>query len=352
MVKLGDIASKAGVSIGTVERALYNKGRIAESTKERILTIADQLGYKPNMVAQGLAIRKKNIKLAFFYVDDEFSVLQSKIADDARQYSKKLESYGAEVIFVPLQGKMPEKSIREKNIWEFFKEKEIDGFASLGSSCIEINNTLEEHGKGRLPFVSYNIESNIKDDNELCFIGCDFAEAGRLAAGVAGIATGGKGKVCILSIDYPDLTSTCLRIMGFEQSLKKFYPEIELVDVLSTTPNDGFDAFIENLDSFLNYHHDIDVIYNVYAGSDEHSKKITKIVNKHKIKLISGDLTTSYQKELITKRYIVAEIAQDTNEQGQKTLETLFNYVAYGNRPLKKWIKTGVGIVLPESFLE
>ncbi len=352
MVRLEDIAKKAGVSIGTVERALYNKGRIAENTKQKILSIADQLGYKPNMVAQGLAIRKKNIKLAFFYVDDEFSVLQNKIADDARLYSRKLESYGVEVTFVPLQGKMPEKSIREKKIWEFFRERDIDGFASLGSSAIEINNTLEKHGKGRLPFVSYNIESNTKDDNELCFIGCDFAEAGRLAAGVAGIATGGKGKACILSIDYPDLTSTCLRIKGFEQSLKRFYPQVELVDVLSTTPNGDFDIFIENLDSFLRSHQDIDVIYNVYAGSDEHSKKIVKIVNRYNVKLISGDLTTRYQKELITKRHIVAEIAQDTNEQGQKTLETLFNYVAYGDKPSEKWIKTSVGIVIPESFSE
>ena len=41
-----DIAAHLGVSTGTVNRALNNKGRISEDTRKRVLAAAEELGYK------------------------------------------------------------------------------------------------------------------------------------------------------------------------------------------------------------------------------------------------------------------------------------------------------------------
>ena len=56
-VTLKDIAERAGVSITTVSRILNtseNAIPIREDTKQRVFSIAAELGYKPNLLARGL----------------------------------------------------------------------------------------------------------------------------------------------------------------------------------------------------------------------------------------------------------------------------------------------------------
>ena len=48
------IAELANVSIGTVDRALHGRGGIKEATRHRILQVASQIGYTPNLAARAL----------------------------------------------------------------------------------------------------------------------------------------------------------------------------------------------------------------------------------------------------------------------------------------------------------
>ncbi len=51
-----DIARAASVSTTTVLRALWDKGEIRPETKERILRIAAEMNYRPNLVARSLTM--------------------------------------------------------------------------------------------------------------------------------------------------------------------------------------------------------------------------------------------------------------------------------------------------------
>jgi LacI family transcriptional regulator len=55
---LKDIARLAHVSHTTVSRALNNKSRIRNTTKEKVLAIARDLNYRPDFVARSLVMRK------------------------------------------------------------------------------------------------------------------------------------------------------------------------------------------------------------------------------------------------------------------------------------------------------
>src|SRR5262245_32399236 len=61
MVRLKDIALQAGVSVMTVSKALRDAHDISANTKARIRKLAEQMGYTPDSVAQGL--RSKTTKL-------------------------------------------------------------------------------------------------------------------------------------------------------------------------------------------------------------------------------------------------------------------------------------------------
>ena len=56
-----EIAKICGVSQGTVDRALNNRKGINEKTKEKILTVAKEFGYRPNIHACSMAGRKSHL---------------------------------------------------------------------------------------------------------------------------------------------------------------------------------------------------------------------------------------------------------------------------------------------------
>ncbi|MEJ5239252.1 MAG: LacI family DNA-binding transcriptional regulator [Limisphaera sp.] len=57
MVRLKDIALRAGVSVMTVSKALRDAPDVAEATRARIQALAREMGYVPDAVAQGLRTR-------------------------------------------------------------------------------------------------------------------------------------------------------------------------------------------------------------------------------------------------------------------------------------------------------
>ena len=61
MIRLKDIAERAGVSIMTVSKALRDAPDISAATKAHIRRLADEMGYMPHFLAQGL--RSKSTRL-------------------------------------------------------------------------------------------------------------------------------------------------------------------------------------------------------------------------------------------------------------------------------------------------
>lgn len=56
-VTITDVARQAGVSKGLVSLVLNNRPGVAQSTRERVLSVASDLGWAPNQYARGLSLR-------------------------------------------------------------------------------------------------------------------------------------------------------------------------------------------------------------------------------------------------------------------------------------------------------
>jgi LacI family transcriptional regulator len=88
-VGLLEIAKLANVSLGTVDRAIHNRGRVGAETRKRILGIAQQLGYKPNLAARALSVGPNAIPIAVCLPREiryYFDQLRDGIFDEARHF--------------------------------------------------------------------------------------------------------------------------------------------------------------------------------------------------------------------------------------------------------------------------
>lgn len=95
------IAELANVSIGTVDRALHGRNGIRESTRHRILQIAAQIGYTPNLAARALSASRSGVRVGvcipreirFFY-----DQLWSGVLDEARRVAQ----LGVQLVYRPV----------------------------------------------------------------------------------------------------------------------------------------------------------------------------------------------------------------------------------------------------------
>ena len=56
--RIKDIASMAGVSAGTVDRVLHNRGRVSEESLKKVKKALKKIDYHPNLIARSLASKK------------------------------------------------------------------------------------------------------------------------------------------------------------------------------------------------------------------------------------------------------------------------------------------------------
>ncbi|WP_056989006.1 LacI family DNA-binding transcriptional regulator [Lacticaseibacillus camelliae] len=68
VAKIYDVAKAAGVSVGTVSRVFNGYTDISRATKKRVLKVAKELGYTPNVAARTLS--SKSLKTIAFIMND------------------------------------------------------------------------------------------------------------------------------------------------------------------------------------------------------------------------------------------------------------------------------------------
>ena len=82
--RISDVAALAGVSVGTVSKALNGRGQLREQTRERVRAAAEQLGFEPNSVARSLlAGRTYTVGLITTDHYGRFSIPLMRGAEDA-----------------------------------------------------------------------------------------------------------------------------------------------------------------------------------------------------------------------------------------------------------------------------
>lgn len=144
---LAEIADAAGVSVATVSRVLNDSGHpVAEGTRERIIALAQKMGYEPNLVARGL--RKQQTYMVGVVVDRISSPfagatvqgLQDRLRTGGYSTSMVNANRDADTVF---------EAIRE------FNRRRVDGIVLLNSWLHPYNDAVLSTIDGK-PFVLIN----------------------------------------------------------------------------------------------------------------------------------------------------------------------------------------------------
>jgi len=96
------IADIAHVSRGTVDRALHGRGGINEETRQRILEIARQIGYKPNLAARALSSNRTAAKIGVC-IPREIHFFYDQLWSGILEEADRVSQFGVEFTHRPIQ---------------------------------------------------------------------------------------------------------------------------------------------------------------------------------------------------------------------------------------------------------
>ena len=331
-----EIAERAGVSRGTVDRALNNRGRIKPEVAERILTIAKELDYHSNRKSKKNTQESvKNIKIGVITQLSQASFM-IPVKAGIRDAEKELEYLGVELLLKDIE------SVDETAQIEAIDELETEGIDGLAIMPVQseavrerLNRLMEEK---EIPVVTFN--SDIVGTKRACFVGLDNKKSGRTAAGLMGMLTRGKGKVLVITGFFTNSVNS-LRVEGFVQEIKNSYPDLELLGVQSSfDETKEVQKIIENTMAIAP---DLSGVFVASGGQAGVCLAFEKLKPQTRPYVIVYDATPKNAKALKEDRYDFL-IDQEGYEQGYRPPNLLYNMIRKGEMPGTDHIYTDIKI--------
>ena len=221
-VTVQQIADATGVSRGTVDRALNNRGRVDPEVAERIRRTAEEMGYvKKPRKTNG---KRKSCRIGIVTQLAGASFMR-EINRGIREAAEELRDRDVEV-FVRESLSVDEKE--QVDAIEELRKEGIDGLAVMPVDAESVREKINELIDDGIPVVTFN--SDIVGTRRRCFVGMDNVKSGRTAAGLMKMLTGGQGKVLVITGYFTNHVNIS-RLAGFVEEIKASCPGIEIVGV-------------------------------------------------------------------------------------------------------------------------
>lgn len=344
-VRIKDIAEKAGVSKGTVDRVLHKRGHVSPETLKKVIQAVEELGYQPNIIASALAYNrtwriaalipkpegdpfwqqpKTGMKHALKAVRDYglsiefFHFLDADTKDFRRCAQKALSCNYDAIIIAPI----------------FFKESQhfMDQCEAQGTKYVQINTYIERN-----------------HSTFLCYIGQDSYQSGKLAAKLLNFGMSAGEAALILHLEKAVYNSA--HLMEKQRGFEDFFAQHtgRQMEVLQAAFEDVFDrkglrAFTEQM---LAKHPNIKGIF-ITTSRSFHLASILKELGADHIKLVGFDLIEENLAFLKEER-IDFLINQNPLKQGYLAVINIFNDLVR-KKDLKKLQFLPLDVVMPENL--
>jgi LacI family transcriptional regulator len=210
--RIKDIARLAGVSIGTVDRVIHNRGEVAEKTRLKVQQILKDTSYSPNIMAQALKSKKRFHLVSLLPAPSEDNSFWEKHPLGMIRAIEELDPFPVTLSQVTFdlqdEDDFQKKAARVLDLKPdgvllapIFKSESI-------TFCSRLQNK-------NIPFVF--IDGYIENTGFLAYIGEDIFQSGRVAGQLADMITPAKSDLLVVTIakNIRNVSHLTIRTEGF-----------------------------------------------------------------------------------------------------------------------------------------
>lgn len=204
MISMKEIASRCNVSVATVSKAMNGYTDIGESTRNRILRTAAEMGYLPNSSARALKT-KRTYNLGVIFVDEGNSGLTHEYFNRVLEsFKKTAEQKGYDITFASKR-----ISGQQMSFFEHCRYRGVDGVVM---ACVDFStDEAQELVHSDLPVVTIDHVF----DGRICIMSNNVQGMETLASFVI---NAGHRKIAYIHGENTSVTKS--RLTGFHRMLK------------------------------------------------------------------------------------------------------------------------------------
>lgn len=332
VVRIKDIAEKAKVSTGTVDRVLHNRGRVSEEVRQNVLRIAKELNYEPNLNARAL-VSNRTYNIAALIPDPTADAYWQAPRMGVEKAGNELKQYGLNITQFVFD---PHKVASFREAADKVTDKDFDGILIAPIFYRESLSYFSRWKRRSLPFILFN--THIPDYEPLSYIGQDSYQSGFLAGKLLHLGQPQAATFLVAHIDEDVLNSS--HLIKKEQGFVDYFSQNNsstLHKVIQADLQNCFDkaACAEQLDLLLKENPAITGIFvtNSKASIVAEYLFTKKIEN---IRLIGYDLMEK-NLEFLNKGVIEFLINQNPKGQGYHGIYALADHLIFKKKvnPIK-----------------
>lgn len=339
MATIKEIAALAGVSRGTVDRVLNNRGSVNPATAEKINEIAKALDYKPNKAGLALAAQKKKLKLGviLFSTDNPFF---ADVLKGVNEKAEDLAGYNCAVLVkqIPISVETQLSAIDE------LLHEEVNGIALAPYNDDRIRARINELFEQGIPVVTLN--TDIENSRRIAYVGSNYTKSGATAAGLMRLMTHDSVHIGIVT-GSSDILCHTERIAGFIDTLAPYCDHMHIVSIIETQ-DDEIESY-EQTSCLLKAHPEINALFFAAGGVYGGCRAITSLGLADQLCVIAFDKADTTE-QFLREGVLSAVICQQPRIQGRKPLDLLFTYLTSSKLPEKEYNYTAVDIRILENI--
>ena len=231
------------------------------------------------------------------------------------------------------------------SIVQDFIVKHVDGIVLAPQDQNALVPVAENVALAKIPLVIF--DSGINTDKYISFVATDNYRGGVEAAKEMGRLLKGKGNVIIVRVD-PGSDSTNNREKGFEDTIKKDFPDIKIVGAqYGYSDREKSRAATEDL---LAAHPDVDGIFGPNESSTFGALLALQARKLAVKKAFVGFDSSTELVEALARREINALVLQNPFKMGYEGVKAIVEQLE--NRPPAKRIDTGVYVITSDNMNE
>ncbi len=319
-VGIKEIAKALGVSIGTVDRALHGRPGINPMTCQRVLKMAETLGYRPNLAARFL---KSNKQLVFSVnLPSQIASFFDAVREGVRQASAPFETT------VRVQYRNCRKlGERDARLFEEALTEGVSGLIITPAHPAEMKPLIRKAAQQNIPVVC--VSTDAPGTERLTAVSADPYTSGAVAAELLCRFRPDLHSAAVIT-GFLDTVDHAEKLRGFQNVMKRLCPASEEVQVVEAH-DDEREAFILTRD-LLRARPGLSAIYVSTANSLPVLHAVEKAGRSGRLPVITTDLFPELV-PLIRSGAVAATMYQRPLSQGRIAFEALYRFVIEGKCP-------------------